>query len=74
MSPAPLVPGHCHPLTRISMIARIITRACFKIQFPGPRKEHEEESTCYGILNLLKFQIIADLIAIAQWAAGRERF
>jgi len=46
MSPAPLVPGHCHPLTRISMIARIITRACFRIQFPGPKKKQEEESAC----------------------------
>ena len=47
MSPAPLVPEHCHPLIyRIYRIARIITRACLIIKFPGPKKKQEEESTC----------------------------
>jgi hypothetical protein len=45
MSPAPLVPGNIP----ISTIARIITRASFKIQFPGPRKKQEQESRNYWI-------------------------
>ena len=48
MSPAPLVPGYCHPLIRIFIIIRIITRAGFKIKFPGPGKKQEEVLTCHA--------------------------